>query len=546
MAAFLSDTFTDSSGSSIGLNTHTPDTGTGAWVQSGSLFGSSNSGTMQIRAGENTTRTTITTGYASAYNNQTPPSADTKITAKLGRGNTASASQPGLLIRADPTNNNCYYFRCASDQTTLFKIVGGTRTQIGQTTAVSGNSGNGVADNSFAIFTFQVKGNVITITRNSVQLLQVTDNSISANGYVGVISTSQGYVDDFSAEDAFTSIASADLSAAGSGTFSGAGAGVFVSALSSSGSASSNLIAATIVTGFWNSDGAGAAGFGGLALSVAEADLSATGTSSVTFRGTGIGEGSLSSSGAASSDLQTAALSVGEAELFIDGSSEFAGEGGSIAAAHFSISPDAEAEFVGGWTIEASFSMEGTASFDATPDEEAPPDPSIVSATFSSAGTSTAAFAEYAPINSGRVNIAGDAHASFAGGSIAEASIAITGQVTRSFFEGTGILVSSATMGGTATVQFRKLREVAWGSAQRTVAALAEDRVVILAEEGRQIVMSAAPSRTIALSAEARDVTVPAGEARVMILQAESRSVDVPQAESRSVTLTFEDRSIAA
>lgn len=171
--AFLSDSFTDTAGTS--LISHTPEAG-GPWTM---LAGSNTD--FQI---DNTAARL----YCPSQSNPSmavgasPPSADYSVFVNLQ--NFDNLTGAGIVARASLSSGlNGYLMRLANDfpgtRWQLFKYVSGTRTSLG--TGTVGNLAGGTMTMELI-----VSGTTITGKINGSSVISVTDTSISAIGAPGV------------------------------------------------------------------------------------------------------------------------------------------------------------------------------------------------------------------------------------------------------------------------------------------------------------------------------------------------------------------------
>jgi hypothetical protein len=195
VAQFASDTFTDTSGTA--LSTHSADWtlhtsyGTGACVISDA---------NRVRRSNNNS--------ALFWHAGSPASADYEVSADLFTKETdGGASNTGVVGRVDTTANTAYHARYGGSTTDgwqLFKIVGGTSTQLGSTSSQS------LTDETTYAVKLKMVGTTIELFKegSGSATISVTDSAISAAGksgirFVGTAETNTAglHIDNFSADD---------------------------------------------------------------------------------------------------------------------------------------------------------------------------------------------------------------------------------------------------------------------------------------------------------------------------------------------------------
>ncbi|QWY83530.1 hypothetical protein [Rhizobium phage RHph_X2_28B] len=162
---FLLDTFTDTNG--VLLQNHSE--GGNGWTQ--------RSGSMAIQNNR------VYNSSQSIYNNNAVPSgADYEVTADLVYLSAVSNNSVGFAARYNPTNVDMYLLRWAQANQSwgLFKAIGGVFTGIGTD---SPDAGFAVA-NTTRRMTLRIQGNVITAFKDGVQIIQATNNEVTAAGLV--------------------------------------------------------------------------------------------------------------------------------------------------------------------------------------------------------------------------------------------------------------------------------------------------------------------------------------------------------------------------
>lgn len=207
MAAFVTDTFTDTS--NLGITSHTGETGA-TWAAVSGL-----SSTACRISNANRARG-HTTGVSGAYASGSPASADYSVTATVRR--ITGAGEAGVLGRCS-TSAATYYratlSRIGADTLELYKFVAGSYTKLGGYAA-------SLADSTNYTLVLDMVGTTIRVLLDGTQRISVTDSGISAAGKAGIYlydgSDTTGYhIDTLSADDATSTLVS------GSPTFSSSG-----------------------------------------------------------------------------------------------------------------------------------------------------------------------------------------------------------------------------------------------------------------------------------------------------------------------------------
>lgn len=189
MAAFLSDTMTE--GSNTTLGTHTPETG-GSWAQHPNFT----TNTLIVGGGLGYCYGSSSAGTSIYYNNATPPNADYYVEATV-RTNAAGTVTDlmGVCGRVATGASTMYmlFYNDNIDEWKLEKLVAGASTAIG--TYVSA-----LAAATSATIKLEMIGTSIKVYLNGVERISVTDSSISDAGFVGIRGRSNGYILDVTAD----------------------------------------------------------------------------------------------------------------------------------------------------------------------------------------------------------------------------------------------------------------------------------------------------------------------------------------------------------
>lgn len=243
MAAFLYDTFTHVPNTTVGLNSHAPETG-GAWVQAGNKFAAQNFEVFIYP--DDYISAIATTPINCCYNNIMPPSEDVKVTFPARRGTNTSETNVGLWLRCNPTAQNAYRFVWDHLRVTVHRVNARSYTSLGQSV-----NGTGIPFGPTPVnVEVKIVGGTITVRHNGTLVLNIVDPSPLPNGYVGVGVGSQGFIDEISAEDAAGGPAETVGTSTGSSAMSGAGVTGKVTTGTAAGIVSSNMIAMKFQTGF--------------------------------------------------------------------------------------------------------------------------------------------------------------------------------------------------------------------------------------------------------------------------------------------------------
>lgn len=193
--AIISDTFTDANGT--GILSHTADVGSG-YTRHPSAFGTPNPTiSSNTLAGDFNL-------FSAFYNNTAPGTANYKVCADVIVQSTSdSANGGGVVGRLDSgTTLNCYMVRLRSGTIVLSKYVSGALTNLG---SVSYTLTLGtfyvelrMLGSTLEVFVQRLSnGNWInssgTEVGSKVACISVTDGSITAEGFAGIVSRSVAY-----------------------------------------------------------------------------------------------------------------------------------------------------------------------------------------------------------------------------------------------------------------------------------------------------------------------------------------------------------------
>lgn len=557
MAAFLHDTFTHGS-AATGLETHAPETG-GAWVQAGSLFIAQNA-TVFIWP-DGWVRSTNTTGITCAYNNVTPPSAAVRITAVVGRNTDTSSSQIGIYWGCVPGTSTAYRLQIAQARVDLLRINNSSPTGLGNSVP-----GTGVTvANGLVTYEIVSAGGVITVSRNGVVILSVTDPAPLANGFVGVGGGSQGFVTEITAEEAVGVPTTTIGTIAAAASVTGA-AQAFKAAVGTITAGANNAIFTSMKfhQGYGTIIGGATSNFIGLTIT----DVEGVGTITAGAAVQGIGQSIRAATGsiAASSDSNwsAAGLEVGETVGTIAAGAAMEGQGGRVMRMLGMITGVASSNMIGSSLAEASGAIEGVAqvmgigrSFQAGETDGTITTAATVNgvgeAVISTVGTIAGMTTVTGKIVTGSVGRISGAATIVGRGQAVKSSVGtIAGSVSSNMigsqFEGSeGIIRGSAeangvghaiiettgTITGAADSYFLSFGVTAFETpSSRTIVLSREDRSIVVKAEDRTIViprsvMTITPeieSRTIAVPLENRTITV-AAENRIIAVNPENRKI---------------------
>lgn len=198
--SFLVDSFTEAS--TINLTAHTPETG-GAWSK---ITGTSNDLNVNGGGGYATGATTSTAVYRNAA---TPPSADYSVEATVQH---TLEGFVGVIGRASSSANTLYQlFYAGSLHWYLERVVGGTATNLGGYDVA-------LATNTDAVVKLEMIGTSIKAYINGVERISVTDSSITAAGFAGVRTRSNGKIFNVVAAEIGGAATATTLSGPSSGT----------------------------------------------------------------------------------------------------------------------------------------------------------------------------------------------------------------------------------------------------------------------------------------------------------------------------------------
>ena len=260
--AFVSDTFTDSDGTSV--TSHTGETGA-TWTNHPSY---TNGAKIQNN------RAHGNNDYRVLYASGSPASADYDVEAVVRK--VTGLNHAGVVGRCS-TSTNTYYaavWENAGPWWRLYKLVSGTSTSLG---TYSDNPAEGT-DRTVKL---QMRGTSIKVFVDGTERISVTDSAISDAGRAGIrllygTATTGYHVDSITATDAVTTVT-------GAAALSGTGA------LDTTGTRTTLAGAAL--------SGTGALDAGGTRTTFGAATLSGTGTLATTGTRTTLGAAALSGSG---------------------------------------------------------------------------------------------------------------------------------------------------------------------------------------------------------------------------------------------------------
>lgn len=557
MAAFLYDSFTHVPNTTVGLDTHTPETG-GAWVQAGNKFAAQNFAVFIYAA--DYISSIATSPINCCYNNVMPPSEDVKVSFPARRGTNTSDTNVGLWLRCNPTAENAYRFVWDHLRVTVHRVNARAYTLIGQSA-----NGTGIPFGPTPVnVEVKIVGGTITVHHNGVLVLNVTDGSPLANGYVGVGVASQGFIDEISAEDAAGGPAETLGSASGSSTVTGAGVTGKTTTGTTTGTVSSNMIAMKFQTGFGTI--IGSAMVGGQIIEMITRDTTgvmlggsgASGTGRAIFTGVGQSVGQSDAIGFVTG------LTFGDTEANAAGQATITGFGSRVmqtTAFSFGesiVTGAAGAASEGEGTSEGSATMQGVARGFLPGETEG-----IIKAQAETVSFSTALKETTGSITSGSVMVGGAftgsqgrsegittiigvgrmikaTDASSVGQTIDNMiGIQVEGSLADTHGNGTAngvghaIIEITGTAAGASDSYFLSFGVTAFITpADRTIEVPTENRAVIVLGEDRAIIVPRS------------DTSAPAElESRTIEVIAENRTIEVI-AEDRSLTVNPENREI--
>lgn len=196
LTSFANDTFTDSSGVSLG--SHTPDSG-GSWTK----LGESSNGSVAVISNANRVRNQNAAGWNGYYHSADPASADYDV-AYTGRP-VSTSGEVGALARVDTSTEDFYYASTvvSTGVHLVGKYVSGTFT-----TLASGTSTIQTGQDHFERLI--VRGDFLAVVGKGGVVAYAQDTAITAAGKAGVylngnaIDTSGSHIDTWEAFDVGT------------------------------------------------------------------------------------------------------------------------------------------------------------------------------------------------------------------------------------------------------------------------------------------------------------------------------------------------------